>query len=154
MNVKRIVFFALFSLVLTSLLFAKKVDNVPSIPLDNGLLQGGVWEVLNIGGDVYPMKEGGILMHMYFIFSNDGLLLMGAKFEDGKENVLARGNKNRKYVLKGAAIYLQGDELKYSLTKEGRLTLTDKDGSKIVLQAVDSPSIEEIKKAEPMDLGD
>lgn len=156
MNVKKIVFFALFALVISSSLFAKKAGNAPKsggIPLTADMLQGGVWEVLNIDGDAYPMSKDGILMHMYFIFSTDSNIYLGGKLEGGGESVLANGGKYVQYKLQGNVITIADDKFSYSIDKEGKMVLTDQEGSKMLLQAVDSPTIEEIKKAEPMDFG-
>ena len=157
MNTKKIVFFALFALIVSSSLFAKKAPKAaaPKGGLTLDLLQGGVWEVVSIDEDVYPLNQDGILMHMYLIFSNDGNLYVGCKFMQGDEEALGLGNKSVKYTLKGNVISFAGSDMDYTIDKTGKMVLTEKgDDGSMVLQAVDSPSIQEIKNAEHMDLGD
>lgn len=157
MNTKKIVFFALFALLISSSLFAKKAAKGadPKIVLTPDLLQSGVWEVVSIDEDVYPLTQDGVLMHMYLIFSKDGNLYVGCKFVQGNEEALGLGNKSVKYVLKGNVISFADSDMDYSIDKTGRMILTEKgDDGKMILQAVDSPSIQDIKNAETMDLGD
>lgn len=158
MNIKKILFFAIFALVVSTSLFAKKMTNSPKISgkLDAKTLQSTLWEVVSIDNDIYPTCQDGILMHMYFIFSNDGNMYIGCKFEKDKDSALGFGNKSMKYELKGKGLVIADTELEILLDKENRLILreTGDDEGDIVLKPVNSPSIEELKNAETMDLGD
>lgn len=159
MNIKKVVFFAVFSLTLSSFLFAKKAGKANEAGnIKEKTLQAVLWEVVSIDEETYPVTQDGILMHMYFLFGEDGNMYLGCKFEGEAENMLAVGNKSMKYELKGNTLVLADSILDMSVGKGETLTLVEREGDgkgeKMVLKAARDVSIEDIKNAQPIDLGD